>query len=120
MYVFIVVLIVVAAIILGAAVLVQDSKGGGLSSAFGQANQILGARKSSEFIEKLTWGLAIAILVLCFVAAMVSSPSEKNAAGSEISEMEMPVDLTKQSTNTATTPVIPAPQAQEESTNSNE
>lgn len=53
-------------------VLVQNPKGGGIDSTFGgsQANQIMGASRSTDFIEKLTWGLAIALFVLCILAAL--------------------------------------------------
>ncbi|MEO0472359.1 MAG: preprotein translocase subunit SecG, partial [Bacteroidota bacterium] len=61
-------LLVAAALIL--AVVIQNSKGGGLSSAIagGGATQILGARRSTEFIEKLTWYLWGGLLVAVFVA----------------------------------------------------
>jgi len=57
------------------AVLVQNPKGGGLDSTFGgtQANQMLGAAKSADFIEKLTWGLAIALFALCIITTLVVS-----------------------------------------------
>ncbi len=53
-------------------VLIQNPKGGGIDSTFGgsQANQIMGASKSTDFIEKLTWGLAITLFVLCILAAL--------------------------------------------------
>lgn len=56
------------------AVLIQNPKGGGVDSTFGgaQANQMFGAAKSSDFIEKLTWGLAAALFVLCLVAAVLA------------------------------------------------
>ena len=55
------------------AVLIQNPKGGGVDSTFGgaQANQMFGAAKSSDFIEKATWGLAGILLVLCLVAAVL-------------------------------------------------
>jgi preprotein translocase subunit SecG len=52
-------------------VVIQNSKGGGLSSTFGAsgaATQLLGARRSSEFIEKLTWYLAGGLALLAFMA----------------------------------------------------
>lgn len=53
-------------------VLVQNPKGGGIDSTFGgsQANQIMGASRSTDFIEKLTWGLAITLFLLCILAAL--------------------------------------------------
>ncbi len=60
-------------ILLMIAVLIQNPKGGGVDATFGgaQANQMFGAAKSSDFIEKATWGLAAVLLVLCLVAAVL-------------------------------------------------
>jgi preprotein translocase subunit SecG len=59
-------------------VVIQNSKGGGLSSTFGGgATQIMGARRSNEFIEKVTWYLAGALGVIAFLANIISSnPTE--------------------------------------------
>ena len=53
-------------------VLVQNPKGGGIDSTFGgsQANQMLGASRSTDVIEKITWGLAAVLFVLCIVTAL--------------------------------------------------
>ncbi len=61
------VLIALISVLLMGAVLIQNPKGGGVDATFGgsQANQMFGAAKSTDFIEKLTWYLAIAIFVLC-------------------------------------------------------
>jgi preprotein translocase subunit SecG len=71
------VLIAIVCVVLIASVLIQNPKGGGIDSTFGGAgaNQMFGAAKSADFIEKLTWGLAIALIVLCIIAAvMVNTP----------------------------------------------
>ena len=57
------VLIVISAVLLILVVLVQNSKGGGLVSNFSSSNQVMGVRKTTDFLEKATWGLAIALLV---------------------------------------------------------
>ena len=64
MYVFLAILIVIAAILLIGAVLIQKSKGGGLASNYAGGNQYMGYRKTTDFIEKATWSLAIIICVL--------------------------------------------------------
>ena len=64
-------LIIIAAILLILAVLVQNSKGGGLAANFSGANQIVGVRQTADFIEKFTWGLAIAIVVLSLAVNIV-------------------------------------------------
>lgn len=69
MYILISVLILVVAIFLILIVLVQNSKGGGLASNFSASNQVMGVKKTTDFLEKATWGLSSAILVLCIAAA---------------------------------------------------
>ncbi|MCI4668767.1 MAG: preprotein translocase subunit SecG [Bacteroidia bacterium] len=74
MYILFGTLSIVLAIAMILVVIVQNSKGGGLSSTFGgSATQMLGARRGDEFIEKLTWYLAIGIVVFAFVANVSAS-----------------------------------------------
>jgi protein translocase, SecG subunit len=65
MYVFISILILLCSILLVLIVLVQNSKGGGLASGFSSSNQVLGVRKTTDFLEKATWTLAGLVIVLC-------------------------------------------------------
>ncbi|GBU07120.1 preprotein translocase subunit SecG [Bacteroidales bacterium] len=69
MYVFISVLIVVASLFLILAVVVQNSKGGGLAAGFSSSNQVMGVRKTTDFLEKATWGLGGFIAVLCILGS---------------------------------------------------
>ena len=71
------VLIALICVLLMGAILIQNPKGGGVDATFGgsQANQMFGAAKSTDFIEKITWYLAITLFVLCIVTAlMVGEP----------------------------------------------
>jgi preprotein translocase subunit SecG len=70
MYVFISVLILIVSILLGLIVLVQNSKGGGLAANFSSSNQFMGVRQTADFLEKATWSMAVALLVLSLVATM--------------------------------------------------
>lgn len=72
MYTLFVILIVVAALLMIGIVLIQESKGGGLASNFASYNQIGGVRKTTDFIEKTTWGLAIAMVVISVACAYVA------------------------------------------------
>ena len=72
MYTFFVILIVLAALLMIGIVLIQESKGGGLSSNFSSSNAIMGVRKTTDFVEKATWGLAIAMVVLSVLCAYVA------------------------------------------------
>lgn len=70
MYIFLSILIVLACLLLIGAVLIQKSKGGGLASDYSQGNQYLGYRKTTDFIEKATWSLAIFICVVSICASL--------------------------------------------------
>ena len=67
------VLIALICLMLMGVVLIQNPKGGGVDSTFGgqSANQMLGAARSADFIEKLTWYLAAALFALCILTAIV-------------------------------------------------
>ena len=54
MYTVVVILILIVSVLLGLIVLVQNSKGGGLVSNFGGANQMMGVRQTTDFLEKAT------------------------------------------------------------------
>lgn len=69
MYPLIIVLVLLASCLMIGIVLIQESKGGGLASGFSASNQIMGVRKTTDFLEKATWGLAIAMVVLSIVSA---------------------------------------------------
>ncbi|MGL5682189.1 MAG: preprotein translocase subunit SecG [Marinifilaceae bacterium] len=69
MYTAISILIFIVCIMLILIVLVQNSKGGGLSSSFSSSNQIMGVRKTTDFLEKATWTLAGCLLFLCVASA---------------------------------------------------
>ncbi|RLD69100.1 MAG: preprotein translocase subunit SecG [Bacteroidetes bacterium] len=70
MYTLVAVLTIIASVLMILIVLVQNSKGGGLVSNFSSSNQIMGVRKTADFLEKATWTLAIAILTLSIVGSM--------------------------------------------------
>ena len=69
MYLLLIVLIVIAAVLMCGIVLIQNSKGGGLASSFASSNQIMGVRKTTDFLEKATWTLAIVIAAFCVFSA---------------------------------------------------
>ena len=54
MYIVLIILTLICALLLICVVLVQKSKGGGLSSSFAGSNRIMGVRRTNSFIEKLT------------------------------------------------------------------
>lgn len=73
MFTFIAVLIFVVCALLILVVLVQNSKGGGLASSFSSSNQIMGVKKTTDFLEKATWTLSIALFILCLTSGVILS-----------------------------------------------
>lgn len=63
------VLVLICCVLLIAVIMVQNPKGGGLTSGFSSANQIGGVRKTTDFLEKATWTLAIALMVISLGSA---------------------------------------------------
>ena len=125
MYTFITVILIITCILLALVVLVQNSKGGGLASGFSSSNQVMGVRRTTDLLEKLTWGLAIALMVFSISGTMVMPRSAENQASSVVQEQidaavppstgaPQPLPSTQPDPGTATTPVenIPDPAAE--------
>lgn len=74
------ILIILACLLLALFILIQNPKGGGLDSSFGSASQLGGVQKTTDFLEKATWGLAIFIVVLSLIASVNSG----TVAGGEV------------------------------------
>ncbi len=90
MYTIVTILAVVAGVLLGAIVLIQNPKGGGLNSSFGGVGQqLLGARRSTDVVEKATWILAAALLFFCLSTAFFvgKKASVKNGNSSSNTEL---------------------------------
>ena len=80
MYTLFIILILIAAVLMIGIVLIQESKGGGLSSSFSSYNQIGGVRKTTDFIEKATWGLAIAMVIISVACAYVAPQASTDSS----------------------------------------
>ena len=105
-YILFVVLIVIASLLMIGIVLIQESKGGGLASNFSSSNAIMGVRKTTDFVEKATWGLAAAMVVFSIVCAYVAPVSSADTSVLEKAATET------QTTNPNTTPGFGASQQQ--------
>lgn len=107
MYAFLTVLILIASVLLIGAVLVQKSKGGGLSSQFGGGNQIMGVRKTTLFIEKATWSLALIICLLSILSSfLIPNDLVQGAKVKQVAAQE--TQATPFDNGAATTPATPA------------
>ena len=63
------ILILIICGLLALVVLAQNPKGGGLASGFTGASQIGGVQRTADFLEKSTWTLSGALMVLCLISA---------------------------------------------------
>ncbi len=90
-FIFVSVLILIACVLMILVVLVQNSKGGGLASNFSSSNQYMGVRKTADFLEKFTWGLAIALLALSLLSIVVI-PRGNSKTGTSDTELRQNID----------------------------
>ncbi len=69
------VIIFIIAILLVLVILVQNPKGG-LASNFSSSNQVMGVRKTTDFLEKATWTLGIALLIFSVISSSLVGTDE--------------------------------------------
>lgn len=89
MYIALISIILFICVLLILVVLAQNPKGGGLSSQFGGggASQLMGVKRTGDLLEKLTWGFAIALVVLTLgTHMMVSSASDSTMINRSVNE----------------------------------
>jgi preprotein translocase subunit SecG len=102
------ILVIIASIVLGLIVLVQNPKGGGLSSSFGGfGNQIMGVKQTTDVLEKGTWLFAAIVAILCIVSPAFI-PKDGKGAGANRDLMENVNSKMPATTTPANTvPVVP-------------
>lgn len=105
-------LIIVVCIFLVIIVLVQNAKGGGLAQNFAGQQQLMGVRKTTDFLEKATWTLGAAIMLLSFVSVALIPQKGVSAGSSEVDQVMKDVQ-SQQATPSFGTPVE-APASAEE------
>ena len=106
-YIFVSVLIIVACVLQVLIVLVQNSKGGGLAAGFTGTGQTMGVRKTADFLEKSTWSLAVAILVLSLVATASIPRGEQERSSRIDNQIRNAIDPTA-------IPTLPSPNIEPE------
>ena len=94
------VLVIIVCVLLILIVLVQNPKGG-LDSAFSTNNQVMGVRKTTDFLEKATWTLGIVIVVLSVASSAMTTSGTTEGEDVKQSKMQQQVD------DAALTPVAP-------------
>lgn len=85
LYTICIALILIASVLVILAVLVQSPKSG-MAANFGASNQVMGVRETTNMLEKFTWAMAIAIVVLSLVATLAMDRGQVSAGSSEISK----------------------------------
>lgn len=86
------------------AIMVQNPKGGGLSSTFGSSQQLGGVQKTTDFLDKSTWTLGGILIALILLSSLAFN---SNATGSKV--------LGDEETSTLPQTEIPAtPEAQQQ------
>ncbi len=111
MYTFLLIIHVIVSILLMLAILMQASKGGGLSGTFGGVggSSLFGGRGAATFLSKVTTGLAIAFMVISVVIGLVSAPrgeatsiirQEANRRTSSAADLPIPQGSADQGTGT--------------------
>lgn len=108
MYSLLLIIIVFCALLLCFVVTIQNSKGGGLAAGFSSSNQIMGVRKTTDFLEKSTWTLIAVIVILSIGTAYVG----RNVVAEQGTVM-MQSAMEQQMTNPETAPIYDVPSAEE-------
>lgn len=109
MFVLLLVIAIIASVLLGAIVLIQNPKGGGLSSNFSSSSQLMGVQRTGDFLEKATWGLAILLMVISLAMNVVSKTGA--ADNSKVQQSEATRAASKPTGNGAATQQMTLPAA---------
>lgn len=108
------VLLIVSAIVLGIIILIQNPKGGGLTSSLGGfGNQLMGVKQTTDILEKGTWIFAGIIGFLCLTSAMfIPKTSGPNSREQIFQEAPIGTPMAPQSTPQQLPGTQQAPQQQ--------
>ncbi|MDR1632572.1 MAG: preprotein translocase subunit SecG [Dysgonamonadaceae bacterium] len=100
MYTFITILVVIFSIALIFFVIIQNSKGGGLAAGFSSSNQVMGVRKTTDFLEKATATLAGLVVLGSIFASIVVAHKTNSSNDSIKNEI---INIRENTTNPNTT-----------------
>jgi len=110
MYTLLLIIAIIVCVCLGFIVLIQNPKGGGLSSNFSSSSQLMGVQKTGDFLERGTWVLAIGLMVLS-LAINVAVKGGVSKADSNKESIEETKKVSKPANGTTATPFAPVPGA---------
>ena len=104
MYIALISIIIFISILLVLVVLSQNSKGGGLSNQFGAgSSNLIGVKRTGDLLEKLTWGFAIALVVLSLGTNMILDGNDAAVQTRSVNQQR----ASQQGAAPATAPVVP-------------
>ncbi|ABG59092.1 preprotein translocase subunit SecG [Cytophaga hutchinsonii] len=81
------ILLILCAVLLVIVVLAQNSKGG-VADGFSSSTQVIGAKRTGDFLSNLSIGLAITILVICLAFNYVAKPTVDDADDTDVENTE--------------------------------
>jgi preprotein translocase subunit SecG len=96
MLALVVTLIAITAVLLVLVVLAQNSKGGGVSGQFGGsgASQLMGVKRTTDLLEKITWGLGITLVILTLVTNLIiEQPSQQGVSSPNIEKAQQKTNV---------------------------
>ena len=104
------ILVIIASVILGLIVLIQNPKGGGLSSSFGGfGNQLMGVKQTTDVLEKGTWLFAAIVGILCIMSpAFIPKAGSGSSPNDDVTkDLKAPAKTTPPPSSTVTIPTVP-------------
>jgi preprotein translocase subunit SecG len=104
MYQLFLIISIIVCVLLVLIVLIQNPKGGGLSSNFSSSSQLMGVQKTGDFLEKGTWVLAITLMVLSLAINVATKGGTEKSANSHADAVK---SASKPGANANTAPVLP-------------
>ena len=116
MYLLLLIIAIIVCVLLGFIVLIQNPKGGGLSSNFSASSQLMGVQKTGDFLEKGTWVLAIGLMVLSLATNVIAKGGANKADASAfhkvVDKASKPANAPATNTTPFQAPAGPAQQPQ--------
>jgi len=107
MYLLLLIIVIIVCLCLGLIVLIQNPKGGGLTSNFSSSSQLMGVQKTGDFLEKGTWVLAISLMVLALaINVMVKGGANKVDTKAQLEKTK---EISKPTNSGAATPFATPP-----------
>jgi len=113
MFLFFSIIIILACVFLTLVVLIQNPKGGGIASNFTAPNQIMGARRSTDVVEKTTWILAIVLISFSLLSNFFRPIGQSDESGVKDSRIKGKLEETQMPASAPAPTQTPAQQPEQ-------